>query len=166
MYYSRSTSPIGPIRLLASDRGLSALYFEPQKDEMERRFPRAARQSGHGNPWLLRAEAFLSCYFAGDLDFSPELEFDLQGTTFQLSVWKALETILPGETRTYSQIAQQIGRPRASRAVGAAVGHNPLSILIPCHRVVGSTGALTGYAGGLDRKRFLLRHEAACRVAA
>jgi methylated-DNA-[protein]-cysteine S-methyltransferase len=88
------------------------------------------------------------------------LELDMRGTDFQKSVWDALLTIPYGETRSYGQIAKQIGRPDRARAVGAANGSNPVSIIVPCHRVIGSDGSLTGYGGGLDRKRWLLEHEA------
>jgi len=156
MQYATASSPAGTIHLLASAKGLAALYFDSQIGEMERRFP-GERRPGAGNPWLRRAEAFLSCYFAGDLDFWPEFSFDLQGTEFQRSVWRELLNIPPGEKRTYQEVARRTGS--SPRAVGAAVGMNPVSIIIPCHRVIGAGGDLTGYAGGLEVKRFLLDHE-------
>ena len=159
MYYANVDSPAGRIHLLATESGLAALYFDRQREEMERRFPLDARKPGRGNLWLLRAEAFTYCYFAGDLDFSPEIPFALQGTDFQRSVWETLRTIPPASTMSYGDVAKQVGNPSASRAVGAAVGQNPLALIIPCHRVVGSAGELTGYAGGVAVKRFLLEHE-------
>ena len=159
MNYASIESPLGPIHLLADSDGLSALFFDAQIDDMEVRFPSSTRKPGRGNPWLMRAEAFIACYFAGDLDYISEISIAVNGTELQRKVWEALTTIPPGNTRTYGQIAEQVNRPSAARAVGAAVGHNPISLLIPCHRVVGSGGALTGYAGGLDVKRFLLAHE-------
>ena len=159
MYYADVDSPAGRIHMLATESGLAALYFDRQREEMERRFPLGARKPGRGNLWLLRAEAFTYCYFAGDLDFSPEIPFDLQGTAFQRSVWEALRTIPPASTMSYGEVATQVGNASASRAVGAAVGQNPVALIIPCHRVVGSAGELTGYAGGLEVKRFLLEHE-------
>ena len=100
----------------------------------------------------------LSAYFAGELtDFDIELE--LRGTEFQRRVWKALLTIPFGETRSYGEIAEQIGAPGSARAVGWANGHNPIAIVVPCHRVIGANGSLTGYGGGLDRKRTLLELE-------
>ncbi len=162
MYYSKVESPVGRIHLLASDQGLSALYFDSQVEAMDKRFPRDSRQPGHGNPWLLRAQAFTYCYFAGDLDYAPEIPLDLQGTATQLAVWKALTAIPPAETRSYQQVAGEVGKPQAPRAIGGAVGRNPISLLIPCHRVVGSNGKLTGYAGGIEVKRFLLDHEKKC----
>jgi len=166
MNYSSVESPVGRIHMLASEQGLSALYFDSQAGAMDQRFPRDSRQPGHRNPWLLRAQAFTYCYFAGDLDYAPEIPLDIQGTPTQLAVWKALAAIPPGETRSYQQVAGEVGKPRASRAIGAAVGKNPVSLLIPCHRVVGSNGKLTGYAGGLEVKRFLLEHEAKCALRA
>ena len=162
MYYSKIGSPVGRIHMLASDKGLSALYFDSQIEAMSQRFPPDSRKPGRGNPWLSRAEAFASCYFAGDLDYAPEIPLDIQGTPTQLAVWEALTAIPPAETRSYQQVAENIGKPRAPRAVGAAVGRNPVSLLIPCHRVIGSNGKLTGYAGGLGVKRFLLEHERKC----
>ena len=159
MYYSKIGSPVGRIHMLASDQGLSALYFDSQVGAMDQRFPPDSRKPGRGNPWLSRAEAFASCYFAGDLHYAPEIALDIEGTPTQLAVWTALAAIPPAETRSYQQVAENIGRPQASRAVGAAVGRNPVSLLIPCHRVIGSDGKLTGYAGGLGVKRFLLEHE-------
>ena len=159
MNYTSIESPVGPIHILANAEGLAAMYFDAQVDDMEERFPSPEWTSGRGNPWLMRAEAFAACYFAGDLDYISEIPLALAGTGMQREVWHALATIPPGETRTYGQIAEQIKRPDAARAVGAAVGRNPISLLIPCHRVVGSGGKLTGYAGGLDVKRFLLEHE-------
>jgi methylated-DNA-[protein]-cysteine S-methyltransferase len=114
--------------------------------------------------WERDDEAFsdaveqLESYFAGEL-FDFELDLDLVGTQFQRNVWAALLTIPYGETRSYGQLAAQIGSPGASRAVGLANGHNPIGIIVPCHRVIGSNGSLTGYGGGLDRKRALLALE-------
>ncbi len=159
MDYASVESPVGPIHILANADGLAALYFDEQVEDMESRFPSSTREPGRGNPWLMRAEAFAACYFAGDVDYVSEIKLAAEGTELQREVWQALATIPPGETRTYGRIAEQIKRPEAARAVGAAVGRNPISLLIPCHRVVGSGGKLTGYAGGLAVKRFLLEHE-------
>jgi methylated-DNA-[protein]-cysteine S-methyltransferase len=157
--YTKIASPIGKIHLLASQEGLAALYFDPQVEAMDRRFPRNLRGGPRRNPWLLRTEGFLYCYFAGDVDYAADIPLDLRGTPFQLSAWRELQRIAPGSTCTYGHVARAIRRPSASRAVGAAVGRNPVSLLIPCHRAIGSSGKLTGYAGGLDRKQFLLTHE-------
>jgi methylated-DNA-[protein]-cysteine S-methyltransferase len=157
--YARTGSPAGTVHLLATTRGLAALYFDAQIAAMGRRFPSAGRTGGHGNIWLLRGEAFVACYFAGDISFAPEIPLDLKGTDFQLAVWSALREIPPATTTTYGKLAERVGRPAAARAVGAAVGQNPVSLYIPCHRVVGSSGLLTGYAGGVEVKRLLLDHE-------
>ncbi len=164
--YGRTLSPVGPVHLLATEDGLAAIYFGTQVDAMDRRFPPEARSGFGRNPWLLRAEAFLCCYFAGDLDFLPDIALDLRGTPFQRAVWEELQQIPPAETTNYGDIARRLGRPQASRAVGAAVGQNPIAVLVPCHRVVGASGKLTGYAGGLDVKRFLLDHERLSRMQA
>jgi len=103
----------------------------------------------------------LAAYFAGDLDALASVPVKTAGTAFQRDVWDALRGIPPGITMSYGQLAANLGRPKASRAVGLANGSNPISIVVPCHRVIGANGALTGYGGGLDRKRWLLQHESA-----
>ncbi len=158
--YGRFQSPLGPIHLLAGPEGLVAAFFDAQAADMERRFPQATRRPGNGNPWLRRAEEFLARYFEGGSAL-PEIALAPSGTPFQQRVWRLLEAIPSGETRTYGDMAAALGRSGAGRAVGAAVGRNPLSIFLPCHRVVGAAGKLSGYAGGLERKRFLLEHERA-----
>ncbi len=100
-------------------------------------------------------------YFSGDLRALDRLPLAAEGTEFQRAVWKALQEIPCGETRSYADIARRIGRPKAVRAVGLANGQNPIAVVVPCHRVIGSNGSLTGYGGGLDRKRWLLAHEGA-----
>ena len=146
-------SPIGLLTLAGRGHALTHLRMVEQTYEPER------------TGWSEASTAFqdvvdqLDAYFAGELtDF--ELELDLQGTEFQRRVWQALLTIPFGETRSYGDIAQQIGAPGAARAVGLANGHNPIAIIVPCHRVIGASGSLTGYGGGLDRKRSLLALEA------
>lgn len=101
----------------------------------------------------------IRAYFDGDLDALNAIEIEGGGTDFQRRAWDALRAIPPGQTRTYGQMAVEIGRPNASRAIGAANALNPISIVVPCHRLVGSDGALTGYGGGIERKRWLLEHE-------
>jgi methylated-DNA-[protein]-cysteine S-methyltransferase len=150
-------SPVGKLTLVATDRGLSAILWENDRPGRVR-LNIAGEDSAH--PLLLEAERQLAEYFAGRRQRFT-IPLDPMGTAFQRDVWDALGTIPFGETRSYSQIAQQINRPRAVRAVGAANGRNPLSIVVPCHRVVGSTGALTGFAGGLDVKARLLALESA-----
>jgi methylated-DNA-[protein]-cysteine S-methyltransferase len=150
--YRTIDSPIGLLTLAGRDGVLRNLRMVDQTYEPNRA------------DWTLDNSAFadatkqLGAYFAGErLDF--EVEFDLGGTQFQQRVWKALLTIPYGETRSYGEIAGQIGAPGAARAVGLANGHNPIAIIVPCHRVIGASGKLTGYGGGLDRKQTLLSLE-------
>jgi len=150
--YKMMESPVGKLKLVASDKGLAAILWENDNPERVRLNP-VVEDKRH--PALLEAERQLNDYFAGKLKkFS--LALDAKGTEFQKKVWQALLTIPFGETRSYGQIARQIGRPKAVRAVGAANGKNPLSIVAPCHRVIGSNGKLTGFAGGLEVKACLL----------
>ena len=162
MQRSKFFSPVGEIRMLASDAGLAAIYFPAQAPRLEARLAPAGVRPGHGNIFLLQAEAFLACYFDSDLGYSPDIPLDMRGTPFQVSVWSALRDIAPTHTISYGELASRLGRRKAVRAVAAAIGRNPLSILVPCHRVVGADGSLTGYAGGLAVKRFLLEHERRC----
>lgn len=152
-YYTEIDSPIGPLLLSAEDSALTGLYFstggkargaDPSWTRDDTRFDTARKQ--------------IDEYFEGrrktfDLDLAPK------GTAFQQSVWGALLEIPYGETRSYLDIAQRIGNPKAVRAVGGANGNNPIALVVPCHRVIGSNGALTGFGGGLDTKRHLLQHE-------
>ena len=139
-----------PLRLVASNRGLTAVEFNPKR-------PPAGDRNDE-NHVLVEAGRQLLAYFAGTLrEFS--LPLDLQGTEFQLRVWHALLEIPYGETRSYREIARRIGAPQAVRAVGAANGANPVAIVVPCHRVVGSNGKLVGYGGGLPLKKRLLELE-------
>lgn len=148
-------SPVGALKLVASERGLVAILWE-NDDPARVRVGETVESPAH--PVLAEAERQLKAYFAGTLTvFSLPLEF--VGTEFQKRVWHALLTIPFGETRTYGQIAAQIGSPSAARAVGAANGKNPISIVAPCHRVIGSNGALTGFAGGMEAKSRLLEIE-------
>ena len=147
-------SPVGPLFVAASDDGLRAIEFRANRHPVKRD---GDWQPGD-NAVLRLARKQLGEYFAGkrrtfDLPLSP------RGTEFQRSVWTTLATIPYGETVSYLEIAQAIGNPKAVRAVGAANGRNPLSIIVPCHRVIGSSGALTGYAGGIPIKRWLLALE-------
>ena len=153
--YKTMKSPVGELKLVASDKGLTAILWENDKP---RRVRLAAVSEDKNHPVLLEAERQLKDYFSGKRkSFSVKLDF--QGTEFQKKVWAALLTIPFGETRSYGQIAKQIQNPKAVRAVGAANGKNPISIIAPCHRVIGSTGKLTGFAGGLEAKARLLALE-------
>jgi methylated-DNA-[protein]-cysteine S-methyltransferase len=153
--YKTMKSPVGVLKLVASDRGLAAILWE-NDDPARVRLGSPIEDKRH--PILQETERQLTDYFAGKRK-AFSLKFDVYGTGFQKEVWQALSTIPFGETRSYSDIARQIGRPRAVRAVGAANGKNPLSIVVPCHRVIGSNGKLTGFAGGLETKAALLKLE-------
>jgi methylated-DNA-[protein]-cysteine S-methyltransferase len=143
-------TPIGPLTLEAGSRGLAAVHFPGREPELD---------PGSRDPEALApAVAQLREYFAGDRR-TFDLELDLMGTPLQRAVWERLRTIPYGETVTYAAIARELGRPTAVRAIGAAVGRTPVPIVVPCHRVVGSDGSLTGYGGGIDRKRALLNLE-------
>ncbi len=153
--YKTMKSPVGELKLIASDKGLVAILWENDKPNRVRL---GELEENERHPVLLKTEQQLNEYFAGKrAKFSVAL--DMRGTRFQNDVWNALLAIPFGETRTYGQLAKQLGRPQASRAVGAANGRNPVSIIVPCHRVIGSTGKLTGFAGGLDTKAHLLNLE-------
>ncbi|PAT43018.1 methylated-DNA--[protein]-cysteine S-methyltransferase [Vandammella animalimorsus] len=154
IFHQSIDSPVGRLLIAASDEGLHAIEF-PQGRHPPKRDARW-RQGAH--PLLTEAARQLGEYFAGqrrafDLPLAP------QGTDFQQRVWQALRAIPYGQTRSYAQLAAAIGQPKAMRAVGAANGRNPLSIVVPCHRVIGANGSLVGFGGGLPVKTFLLRLE-------
>jgi methylated-DNA-[protein]-cysteine S-methyltransferase len=154
-FYATFESPVGPLLLMSDGRSLTGLHTDSDK-----------HRPAMGPDWIrdeaakpfAEVKAQLRAYFEG-----PLTEFDLplapQGTEFQLRVWQELRGIPYGETISYAELARRIGRPQASRAVGHANARNPISIIVPCHRVIGADNSLTGYAGGLERKRMLLAHE-------
>ena len=153
--YKTMESPTGKLKLVASDQGLVAILWE---NDSPRRVRLSELRADEKHPVLLETERQLGEYFAGKRQtFSVAL--DMRGTRFQKDVWEALLAIPFGETRSYGQLAKQLGNPQATRAVGAANGRNPLSIVVPCHRVIGSSGKLTGFAGGLAAKAQLLSLE-------
>jgi len=162
MFYTSYDSPVGKLLLAATDRGLAGVYFENH-----RHFKGSAGwQLDDGHAVLLKVKQQLQEYFAG-----RRREFDLpldmsSGTPFQQAVWQALLEIPFGTTASYGELARQIGKPSAVRAVGAANGRNPVSIIVPCHRVIAGSGALTGYAGGLPNKQILLALEADSQLLA
>ena len=158
MFYTQFDSPIGPITLHADKESLTGLYMDVELD--------ASPHLSEGEEWIENPKAGvlpsalrqLREYFAGKRrDF--DLPLRAQGTAFQKTVWRNLCKIPFGVTWSYGELAKRIGQPSASRAVGMANGRNPISIIVPCHRVIGANGTLTGYGGGLDRKRWLLTHE-------
>ena len=149
---ARMPSPLGNLILAATARGLSGLWF----DDQQHLPPWAAWREEDAHPVMCAARAQLSDYFAGHRRHF-DLPLDLSaGTAFQQSVWQALLQIPIGQCSTYGQISATIGKPAAVRAVGGAIGRNPIGIIVPCHRVIGKDGSLTGYAGGLARKTALL----------
>ena len=156
---TRFESPLGTIILATTGHGLAGLWFEGQRHFPVELTGAAAGPASDEHPLLRQTVAELREYFAGSRT-TFEVPLDLSsGTPFQQSVWQALLAIAPGDTACYSQISARIGKPAAVRAVGAAVGRNPVSIIVPCHRVMGADGSLTGYAGGLARKTALLTLE-------
>ena len=164
----RVATPAGEVLLVVdADGAVRALDFAGYEDRMTRLLRRhwgeATLIEGRA-PAAVRAA--VEGYFAGDLTALDGLAVRTNGTDFQRAVWAALRAIPAGETRTYGQLAAAIGSPRAVRAAGLANGQNPIAIVVPCHRVVGADGALTGYAGGLERKRWLLEHERGAPPAA
>ena len=158
-------TPIGDMLALDSGEGLCALEFTgPDKRlagleaRLRRWFPPHQITDGD-TPTIVRTRAWLDAYFAGVSADVNGLPLDMRGTAFEQRVWAALRAIAPGKTTSYGAIAKALGSAEASRAVGAANGANPIAIIVPCHRVIGSSGSLTGYGGGLDRKTWLLDHE-------
>ncbi|MGH9673615.1 MAG: methylated-DNA--[protein]-cysteine S-methyltransferase [Bryobacteraceae bacterium] len=156
----RFKSPIGAVFLVARGNTLCSVDFVDYEERMEkllaRRYGDCALKH-EANPGGLTAR--LRAYFEGDLAAIEDIGVEFSGTPFQETVWRALRDIPAGRTETYGRIAARIGRPAASRAVGHANSQNPIAIVVPCHRVIGADASLTGYAGGMHRKRWLLEHE-------
>ena len=151
-------SPVGNLLLTSNGSAVTGLWLEGQK--YYARTVQEPTRENPDDPALRQAQAWLAAYFAGELPLPPLPPLDPAGTPFQRRVWKLLQAIPYGSTTTYGTLARKLGlSPASARAVGSTVGHNPISILIPCHRVLGADGRLTGYAGGLERKRFLLELE-------
>ena len=148
-------SPIGPLTALATDRGIAGLWFDNQMHHP------GALDAPHddSDAHVVAMRRWLDAYWAGHDPSWQEVPLDLHGSAFQRAVWHALLGIRFGRTRSYGEIALQVGSGAVPRATGSAVGRNPVAILVPCHRVIGADGSLTGYAGGLQRKERLLQHE-------
>ncbi|MFW2160125.1 methylated-DNA--[protein]-cysteine S-methyltransferase [Acinetobacter beijerinckii] len=155
LVYMYMDSPVGALKLVAHDQALVAVMWD-NEDHKRVRLSELVEDRQH--PMLHQVKQQLEQYFAGQRQ-QFDLPLDFQGTDFQQQVWQALLTIPYGETRSYKEIAVQIGNEKAVRAVGAANGKNPISIIAPCHRVIGSSGTLVGFAGGLDKKQILLSLE-------
>jgi O-6-methylguanine DNA methyltransferase len=159
LFMSQYTSPLGTYTIISSSKGVVSLASPGTAAERSARLERNKVNYAEAGDHNQRLSRELDLYFNGKLThFATPL--DLRGSPFQLVVWEALRAIPYGQTRSYGQVAQAIGRPKAARAVGHANNQNPIAILVPCHRVIGADGSLTGYASGLDRKRFLLNLEA------
>jgi methylated-DNA-[protein]-cysteine S-methyltransferase len=162
-WIDRIPSPVGTLTLVwDEDQALRALDFEDYEERMRRLLRRhygACTLTSAESPRALRAA--LTAFFEGDCDAITRVAVRTNGTEFQRRVWAALRNIPAGRTATYGELAARIGAPTATRAVGLANGSNPIAIVVPCHRVIGASGALTGYGGGLARKRWLLDHERA-----
>jgi O-6-methylguanine DNA methyltransferase len=163
-------TPLGPMLAVASDAGLCGLEFD--RPERATRLWKRLGQWRRGEavqegdaPVFAVTRAWLGEYFASASSANVPVPLDLLGTEFERDVWRQIQAVVAGNTTTYGAIAARLGRVDAARAVGAAVGANPVALIVPCHRVVGTTGFLTGYGGGLDRKEWLLRHERARGVA-
>lgn len=165
MYWDEFDSPLGEIVLAGSAEALCALDFGDCRERMDRLLTRhwpgaeLERKPGFGG-FRQRVEAYLD----GDLESLAAVGTDSKGTEFEELVWSCLRTIAPGATVSYGDLASRMGRPGAARAVGRANSQNPIALVVPCHRVIGGDGSLTGYAGGLERKKWLLAHEG-CRGA-
>jgi methylated-DNA-[protein]-cysteine S-methyltransferase len=161
---TKMESPIGELRLVASDAGICRVAFGPPEPELRRELERRfgdvrVAEADHRRAVLDRARRALDRYFSGADETFEGIPLDPGGTEFQRQVWSSLKRIPAGETRSYAEIAAAVSRPRATRAVGSANRVNPIPVIVPCHRVIGSDGAMRGYAGRIDRKEWLLRHE-------
>ncbi len=158
--YERVETPIGALDLVVRDRDVCLFEFARGRRRVEKRLTgRFGEIELHDAVNPLGYTDSIRAYFEGQLSALDEIRVDPGGTAFQGLVWTELRRIPVGRTRSYADIARAIGRPTATRAVGAANGQNPVAVILPCHRVIGADGTLTGYGGGLDRKRWLLRHE-------
>lgn len=149
-------TPLGPMTALATERGLAALWFD-----VEARLQGAAAEApvDAQHPAIDAARRWLDAYWAGDDPSAIEVPLDLHGTLFQRAVWRELQRIPKGRTRTYGEVAAAVGGGAVARATGSACGANPVGVIVPCHRVVGANGSLTGFSAGLPRKERLLQHE-------
>jgi methylated-DNA-[protein]-cysteine S-methyltransferase len=170
LFVDRTPTPIGELALVADVLGRLRVLGWWDQGEEEERLRKELRRHHHGDGLKVERQrnpggltTAMTAYFEGDVGIIDHLPVAAEGTPFQRAVWDALRSIPCGTTVSYSEVARRIGRPRAVRAVGLANGQNPVGVVVPCHRVVGADGSLTGYGGGLERKRWLLAHEAAAR---
>ncbi len=158
-------SPIGKLTVAAHGPKVCLVHFgqvsKQIRDALAAWYPDTAIESGDDPGGVV---SVLTRYFDGDLTSLDEIDVELHGTAFQQRVWNALRTVTAGTTTSYAELARRVGAPTAVRAVGAANGANPVAVVLPCHRIIGSNGSLTGYGGGLERKRWLLHHEGVSRT--
>ena len=152
-------SPIGPLTVAERAARVCLLHFGADGDAIDRMFDRWYPGEARARQPVPGIATVLERYFDGELSALDEVAVELNGTPFQKNVWQALRRIPAGTTLSYSELARRVGEPAAVRAVGTANGANPVAVIVPCHRVIGSNGSLTGYGGGLDRKHWLLVHE-------
>lgn len=168
IYFKEFSTPVGRMLALATDLGLCGLEYcqsarqELWKDRQSRWFPNTKLVSGD-HPHLTECHRWLDAYFQSNWDRLPEVQLDQRGSAFELQVWQSMLKIPRGQTQTYKELAITIGNANASRAVGNASRRNPISLIVPCHRVIGTNASLTGYGGGLANKNYLLAHEDALR---
>jgi methylated-DNA-[protein]-cysteine S-methyltransferase len=156
IYYKAISSPVGSLRLMASDKGLCAVLFDGGR--YNRVYSDAGLERDDNHPMLKQAEKQLKDYFAGKRQ-AFDVPLDMRGSIFQIRAWRELQKIPYSETISYGEQARRIGDAKKARAAGMANGRNPLGIIVPCHRVIGASGDLTGFGGGLKTKDFLLKHE-------
>lgn len=161
-------TPLGEMTAITSDSGLCFLDFSGPKcrpflDARWKRWYGAEKLIDGDNDIMSRTQRWLASYFSGKFDELPAVAVDVRGSDFEIRVWRLLQTIPPGATAAYGEVARKLGDANGARAVGGAVGRNPVSLIIPCHRIIGSDGSLTGYGGGIANKKWLLAHEKSAR---
>ena len=165
IHLATTDSPIGELTVAARGSKVCLVHFGPVsayvRSALSAWYPGAPVEPGEDPGGAVRV---LARYFGGDLGSLDEIDVELHGTPFQQRVWNALRTVAAGTTTSYAELAGRVGSPNAVRAVGAANGANPVAVVLPCHRIIGSNGSLTGYGGGLERKRWLLDHEGVSRT--
>jgi methylated-DNA-[protein]-cysteine S-methyltransferase len=163
LFLDQLESPVGTLALMSDGEALRVLHFIDREEQMQRLLERHydGQKPVTGSREGLQTKRQVEAYFAGDLTSVDSIPVCTEGTAFQKRVWAELRNIAAGTTISYGELAKRIGKPNASRAVGLANGSNPIAIVVPCHRVIGANGSLTGYGGGMERKRWLLQHESA-----
>jgi methylated-DNA-[protein]-cysteine S-methyltransferase len=159
LFLDQLKSPVGTLVLVSDSEALRVLHFIDREEQMLRLKYYGGQKPVTGSKESLETKRQVEAYFGGDLTSVDAIPVRTEGTEFQRQVWAELRNIAAGTTISYGELAKRLGKPNASRAVGAANGANPIAIVVPCHRVIGANGSLTGYGGGMKRKRWLLQHE-------